>query len=232
MTSALEILRARIKHLESPDSHARATLPFGIRPLDACLPGAGLTLGALHEITGDHAPASLFAAGIAARIKGPVLWCYARADLFAPGLAQAGLAAERVIHLEAASEALLACCEEALRHGGVTVVAEIARLPMTASRRLQLAAERAGRPILALRRKLEDATAAATRWRVTALPAGALPVAGVGRGRWRIELLRARAGETADLIVEACDAQGHLAVPAVLAGRSVAAPVGNFRAAG
>ena len=55
-------------------------------------------LGALHEVAGggngaiDGAVAALFAAGIAARTKGKVLWCIARPDLFAPGLAQAGLA--------------------------------------------------------------------------------------------------------------------------------------------
>ena len=32
-----------------------------------------------------------FAAGIAARLPGQVLWCVIQADLFAPGLAQAGL---------------------------------------------------------------------------------------------------------------------------------------------
>ena len=37
---------------------------------------------------------------------------------------------------------MLACFEEGLRHGGLAgVVAEVAKLPMTPSRRLQLAAE-------------------------------------------------------------------------------------------
>jgi len=61
-----------------------------------------------------------------------------------------------------------------MRHGGVSVVAEIGRLSMIASRRLQLAAEHAGRPIIALRRyrRASDITdfggptAAATRWRI------------------------------------------------------------------
>jgi len=247
MIPTLAALRARIKQMESPHAHPAAVLPFGIASLDNCLPGGGLALGALHEVTGGGADlahaaaASLFAAGIAARIPGPVLWCFARADLFAPGLAQAGLAADRVIHLEAAPEAsLLACCEEALRHGGVSVVAEIALLSMTASRRLQLAAEYAGRPIIALRRArctahvadFGGATAAATRWRVSNLPSTPLPVPGVGRARWRVELIRCRAGESADVVVEACDVQGYLALPAVLADRSVAAADGHIRAAG
>ena len=67
-------------------------------------------------------------------------------DLFAPALAQAGLSPARVIYVEAGDEkSVLACFEEGLRHGGLgAVVAEVARLSMTASRRLQLAAESSG----------------------------------------------------------------------------------------
>jgi protein ImuA len=40
----------------------------------------------------DGAAAALFAAGIAVRTRGRVLWCVTRQDLFAPALAAAGLA--------------------------------------------------------------------------------------------------------------------------------------------
>ncbi|MEI2767535.1 MAG: hypothetical protein V9E86_03310 [Nitrosomonas sp.] len=71
-----------------------------------------------------------------------------------PAIAQAGLHPDRLIHVEAGDEkALLACFEEGLRHGGLgAVVAETARLPMTASRRLQLAAEASGTIGIAVRR--------------------------------------------------------------------------------
>jgi protein ImuA len=59
-------------------------------------------------------------------------------------------------------------------------------------------------------------TAAVTRWRVSALPSAPLPVAGVGRARWRLELIRCRGGEAACFDVEACDAQGRLALPSDL----------------
>jgi hypothetical protein len=106
----------------------------------------------LHEIAGggngvvDGAAAGLFAAGIAARTRGKVLWCVTRQDLFAPAIAQAGLGPDRVIYVEAGDEkSLLACFEEGLRHGGLgAVVAEVARLSMMASRRLHLAAESSG----------------------------------------------------------------------------------------
>jgi protein ImuA len=74
-----------------------------------------------------------------------VLWCLTRQDLFAPALAQAGLMPDRVIYVEAGDEkSVLICFEEGLRHGGLgAVVAEVARLSMTASRRLQLPKARA-----------------------------------------------------------------------------------------
>jgi hypothetical protein len=56
--------------------------------------------------------------------------------------------------------------------------------------------------------------------RVTALPSTPLPVPGVGRARWLVELIRCRAGEPASFEVEACDAKGRLALPSELAHRS------------
>lgn len=227
---AIESLRAQIEKIEGRSRRTRSVLPFGIAELDARLPGEGLARGALHEVAGggngavDGAAAALFSAGIAARTKGKVLWCITRPDLFAPALAQAGLSPDRVIYVEAGDEAtVLACMEEGLRHGGLgAVVAEVARLTMTASRRLQLAAEDGGSIAIALRRwrrQMEatdfgQPTAAMTRWRVSALPSQALPVPGVGRHRWLVELIRARAGESADFELEACDDTGRLALPA------------------
>jgi protein ImuA len=52
----------------------------------------------------DGAAAALFAAGIAARLRGQVLWRLTRQDLFAPALAQAGLMPDRVIYVEAGDE--------------------------------------------------------------------------------------------------------------------------------
>jgi protein ImuA len=156
----------------------------------------------------DGAAAALFAAGIAARLRGQVLWCLSRQDLFAPSLAQAGLVPDRVIYIEAGDEkTVLICFEEGLRHSGPgAVVAEVARLSMTASRRLQLAAEGSGTIGLAVRRwrrhteaaGFGQPTASVTHWRVSALPATPLPVPGVGRARWQLELIRCRAGESAD----------------------------------
>ena len=228
----IEELRERIRRLEGAAGRRRLVLPFGIKEIDRHLPGGGLALGALHEVAGggngaiDGATAALFAAGIAARLRGQVLWCITRPDLFAPALAQAGLVPGRVIYVEAGDEkAVLACFEEGLRHGGLgTVVAEVALLSMTASRRLQLAAEHSGTIGIAIRRWRRQTgaagfgqpTASVTRWRVSVLPSTPLPVPGVGRARWQLELIRCRAGESADFEVEACDAKGRLALPSGL----------------
>jgi len=148
----LNALRERIQRLEGRAARPRTVLPFGIKAIDQHLPEGGLALGALHEVAGgdhgaiDGAAAALFTAGIAARTRGQILWCVTRQDLFAPAIAQAGLLPDRVIYVDASDEpSVLACFEEALRHGGLgAVVAEVARLSMTASRRLQLAAEGSG----------------------------------------------------------------------------------------
>lgn len=221
-------LRERIARIEGEGAPARGVLPFGLPQLDRRLPQGGLALGCLHEVAGggngavDGAAAACFAAGIAARLPGQVLWCVTQADLFAPGLAQAGLPPGRVIHVEAGDERdVLACMEEGLRHGGLAaVVAEAPRLPMTASRRLHLAAREGGTLGIALRRWRRPAdasdfgqpTAAMTRWRVSSVPSASLPVPGVGRPRWLVELIRARAGESFDVELEGCDETGRMGV--------------------
>ncbi|WP_457584499.1 ImuA family protein [Ensifer canadensis] len=219
-------LRDRIASLEGSAAKTAACLGFGVPEIDASLPGGGLSHGALHEFAGggagtvDGAAAALCVAGIAARTKGPILWCLTRPDLFFPALAQAGLSAERLIFAEAdREEDVLASMEEGLSYGGLgAVVGEIVRLPMTASRRLQLAAEKTGTMGLIVRRWRRQAeasdfgqpTASTTRWRVSALPSEELPVPGVGRPRWLLELMRVKAGECAEFIVGACDATGRI----------------------
>jgi protein ImuA len=75
----LSELRERIERLEQ-GGRKRAVLPFGVAAIDHNLPGNGLALGAVHDFMEAGAPsehsacAALFAAGILARLKGPVLW--------------------------------------------------------------------------------------------------------------------------------------------------------------
>jgi protein ImuA len=245
-TRILDQLRDRIARIEQAGRPPRPVVPFGLAAIDSHLPQGGLILGALHEIAGGGlgaihaAAAALFVAGVLARLDGAVLWCLRTRDLFAPALAGVGLHPDRVIFAEAGDEKMvLLCMEEGLRHAGLAgVVCEVARLSMTASRRLQLAAEASGVTAFVIRRwrTLQEAetfgqpTAAMTRWRITALPSAPLLAPGIGRARWRLELVRVRGGEGRSWDVEVCDAQGRLAVPSDLADRSVATAEGQQRA--
>ncbi|MBY5516198.1 ImuA family protein [Rhizobium leguminosarum] len=219
-------LRDRIASLEGGSARKVGCLAFGVSEIDAVLPGGGLAYGGLHEFAGggsgtvDGAAAALCVAGIAARTKGQILWCMTRPDLFFPALALAGLHPDRVVFAEADKEEdVLATMEEGLGYGGLgAVVGELVRLPMTASRRLQLAAEKTGTMGLVVRRwrrqteasDFGQPTASTSRWRVSVLPSEELPVPGVGRPRWLLELMRVKAGECAEFIVGACDATGRI----------------------
>jgi protein ImuA len=257
VTADLADLRLRIARLDRSRSAGRTSkadetgqdpvvLPFGIDAMDRHLPGRGLVLSCLHEIAAagpevEHgAAASLFVAGLVARMEGMVLWVIEQRDLSAPGLAAAGLHPDRLIIAEAgraeAGKAVLLVMEEGLRHRGLAaVVGEVhGRLGLTASRRLQLAAEAGGVTGFALRRVargndpvLAEANAAVTRWRISALPsAPAIPpapdVPGLGRARWQVELLRCRGGEPSSWIMEACDAAGRLGMADAASGRPAA----------
>src|SRR5919107_3271008 len=122
------------------------------------------------------------------------------------------------------------CLEEGLRHRGLAgVVGEVARLGLTPSRRLQLAAEESGVPAFLIRRWRNDAerasgaepNAATTRWRVSPAPSRPLPAPGIGRERWLVELIRCKGAEANSWMLEACDAKGRLALPSDVADRSL-----------
>jgi protein ImuA len=249
-TVPLAVLRSRIRRIERPSVAAFGVLPFGVAALDRALAGGGLPLGAVHEIRGaggdeeDGAAAAGFAAGILARIgargdrRGAVLWCLKRPDLYGPGLLAHGLDPARLVLVSASrDDRILWALEEGLRAGRgaglAAVVGEVGRLPMVASRRLQLAAERAGVTALLLRRwrtgdeaaaERDRPSAAVTRWRIASLPAAAIDgEPGIGRPRWRVELLRCRGGRPAACEVEVADATGSISLPAELADRPASA---------
>jgi protein ImuA len=201
----LEQLRAKLARLDPAARPNRPILPLGLAAVDRVLPGGGLARGCLHELCGaPERAAAGFAAVLLGRLAatGHALWIGPRGDLYAPGLAAQGLPPERLIVVRAGPrDARLWALEEALRSPGLgAVLAEVERLSLTQSRRLQLAAEATGVTALLLRplAACEAPSAAVTRWRIAPLPAAA--TGAWSRAwqppSWRVELVRCRGGRT------------------------------------
>lgn len=231
--STLSQLRETIARLERLTPRPRKpALPFGVPAIDQHLQG-GLRRGALHEVAGTGAETefagapALFIAGLAARVKGPILWVVQQRDLFAPALARAGLHPDRVIHVEVpGSDVVLQTMEEGLRCPGLAAVVgeHGGRLSLTASRRLHLAAETSGVTAFLLRRSrlyndpaLAGPVAAVTRWRVGVLPSSppfpdAPDVPGIGPRLWQLDLLRCHNGEPGRWVVQAWDGKARMRV--------------------
>ncbi|MEQ8344048.1 MAG: hypothetical protein RIB84_22290 [Sneathiellaceae bacterium] len=188
--------------------------------------------------------------------RGEVVWCRLLRRRqegglpYGPGLRAHGLDPDALILAEARREEdLLWALEEALRDGRAAVVLGEAGtdsdgtglLPDIALRRLQLAAERAGLPLLLLRREPGGAGRACpslTRWRVQAHPSIRSAEGGrAGEGEaaesatiadilpepaWQLDLLRCRGGRPGQWTVA-----GGLAVPVGQRGRPGGRPGGR-----
>jgi len=259
LDARLAALRAEVRRVEQSGSaeDAGPCLAFGIKEVDERLAGGGLAWG-LHEAApataapNDEAAATLFTAALAARFAmarregGQVLWALTRRDLFAPGLALAGLTPDRLLYAECRNdEEVLAVMEEGARHGSLAaMVGEVGRLAMASARRLQLAAEEGGGAALMLRRwrkadvdPLAAPSPALTRWRIACAPSAALPYKGIGpyegigRARWQVALVRQRGGPPHQWILEAPDAEARLALAARSGDRPDQADAAHRRAA-
>jgi protein ImuA len=203
--AVLERLRARLARLEGIGRGGSAVMALGLPGIDGALPGGGLARGGLHEMCGApaHAAAVGFAAALLGRLMadgGHAVWIGPRDELFGPGLAELGLAPERLIVVRARSRATcLWALEEALRSPGLAAaLAEVDQLSLTQSRRLQLAAAAKGVTAFLLRPPGASATpsAAATRWQIAAAPSKAAggPRRASGRPHWQVSLFRCRGG--------------------------------------
>lgn len=198
----------------------KPALRLGLAAVDACL-GGGLATGCVHEIGGpsDEAAACGFATALLARLarRGPVVWITPqRAALYAPGLCSLGLAPDRLVVIEASARAArLWAANEALRVPGLAaMLVEADAVDFKLSRRLQLTAAGSGASALILDEGplRRHASAARTRWRVTAArsdPAGAQRHSsrGLASPRWHLELLRGPAAATGSWLVE-CTTEG------------------------
>lgn len=195
-----EVARLERSHTETPVRSAK----FGTS-LDEAFDDQALPLGCIHEFLVEgrdqEAASQGFLAGLMSKMpeNGGIVWITKRKTVFPPGLVTFGLKPDRICFLDLSREKdALWAAEEALRCKPVTaVVAEIANIDLTASRRLQLAAEHSGAPCFLMRHnpKSLGATASVTRWRIKPLPSTApdgLP--GIGFPAFDVELMKVRGG--------------------------------------
>ena len=205
----LSALRRQIARIERPRAVAAADIATtGHDAIDAAL-GGGLARGRLHEVfavdPADASNAAGFAAMLALRLGGPMVWLRAEAAealggrLHAPGLSEIGVDPATMIMgvlpdplsvLRAAAD-VVRCTEI-----GVAVI-ELWRMPraldLTASRRLAMATEASGVTALLLRAEAEPAPSAAhTRWAVRSAASAPLEANAPGHPAMEVELLRQR----------------------------------------
>lgn len=246
-------LRRRIAGLErraaafdpgQAERQAVAPWRFGLPALDGGLPAEGLACDAVHEAAGaehgDGPAAVAFLTALLARLerrdgREAVLVCQSRAAasrfgrLHGPGWRALGLDPARVLHVAVRRDAdVLWAAEEGLRCGALAaVLADLDGADFTASRRLSLAAQEGKTPALMLRDdRLGPASAAASRWRVAALPGAPDPfdARAPGNPRWALELVRCRGGRPMTCKVEWNRETGAFGLASALADRP-AAPV-------
>ncbi len=243
--------RARFAAMLAPASHG--VWPFGAAAVDACLPGGGLPLGVLHEVSapGLDGETGAAGAGFLACIAGAIgrgreiFWIGpAVADLHPPGLLSYGLDPGRLVQVETPDDdASLAAMEAVLRSGSAgVVVGEAGRLGRVAARRLQLACLKHGTTGFVLRRwpygrkpAAEEAIAAVTRWEIAPAPSAVIERT-PGAARWRVRLTHARGGQAGGWIMQARegddDGPHPLRVVAGLAAVAAAADAERERSAG
>lgn len=162
--------------------------------------------GVIHEFISYQPEYAACTSGFIAALSAKItkqddlfLWIGSEKRIFPSQLKHFGLEPDRIVFIDADNyKDTLWIIEEALKCEALTtVIAEIAELGFTESRRLQLAAERSGVTgiIHRYQPRTESATACTTRWKVTPLP-GISPdgLPGVGYSAWDIQLLKVKNG--------------------------------------
>lgn len=210
---------ARLRAVLAPIGPAQKRICLGVAGLDVVLAG-GLRCGALHEILAPpshEAAATGFAAGLAARLKGPVLWIaqdyavlehgvHAATGLLELGLDPACLILLRVPDVASALRAAmdgLSC--PALGAVVIELSGESKFLDLVAYRKLVLGAAEGGVTVLLLRFSANPSIGVAeTRWLVRAAASGKADH--WGKPVFALELQRNRAGRGGSWLVEwSCD---------------------------
>jgi protein ImuA len=221
-TARITRLRHLITKLETSACRAvPVSLSLGVPEIHRHLPGPGLASGVLHEVSaaaygdGPAALGFLLALACLAQQASPglaILIFSQRAFAqwgrpYGHGLRRLGVDPGRLMLVEAATdkEALWAM-EETLRSSvrpAMVIGALESPITLTTSRRLNLAAATLATPLgLASQRLAGDASAAATCWRLGAMPAARDRFGSLSHPRWSASLERCRHGRAGQWIVE------------------------------
>ena len=181
----------------------------GFREIDAIAPGAGLSMGAIHELLwapDDGAPLH-FAMHLARRNmeSGAIVFCDDQQEIYPPALAAMNIPLDRLylLHPQKREDRVWAIAECLSCKGVAATVATIDRLSRIETRRLQLAAERGGgiglllRPMIRTQSGLQapQIYAAATRW-VVAPARGERTVQ-----RWEVKLIHGHGGRVGQTVI-------------------------------
>jgi protein ImuA len=233
----LQALRRQIAKAQSFSTRSDEQAALGLGEVDGCLNG-GLLRGALHEVAAaDHrsVPAALgFLLAVTASCgrRGTILWPLPKAGHafglpYPPGLRCFGIDPARILFVRCATERDgLWAMEEGLRIGGIAAVIGTRgkAMDLTASRRLQLAAEQASIPVLLLRDYNDrKQSAAVTRWRISPAPSARDEFGFFAAARWRVALDYARGGKTGEWVMEWNHDALSLRLPAAMGDRAAGA---------
>ncbi len=197
---------------------------LGLPELDRHLPGEGLAVAGLHDISpaayGDFPAACGFALALAVRRladgqeRRPILWCRLETEqreyghCFGHGVAGLGVSRSRFLTLSLKRPvALLWTVEEALKSGCLSVVlgdVAVQYADLTATRRLALAGQ-AGKAsgLIVLTRNYIDSTASFSRWCVATSrsPPAASDSRAPGVPAWQVALTRIRGGRPGEWLL-------------------------------
>lgn len=204
----LEALRTHLAAAGSmvvPKASLRAGIATGLEAIDERLPRGRLAAGTIHGIAGKSAYG--FVAFLLNRLGGPVLWCRHESELsqlYPVGLFDHGIDPSALILVDCPGrKELLRSAEEGLRCPPLAaVIAETGRgIDLTASRRLQLAAQAGGATGFLLFMDgidMQGPVSLSTAWDIEPAPAVG---SAAGIVAWHVRLNRCRNGRSGEWMV-------------------------------
>lgn len=187
---------------------------MGLGQIEAAFPNGVFPIGAVHELVCNSSEQAAASGGLVTGILslllregGICVWIGRARRLFAPALANFGVAPHKVIFISLLKDKdTLWVMEEALKCPGLTaVVCELRDMDFKQSQRFQRAVEQSRVTGFVLRNAADKpgSTACAARWRITSLPSTALGgLPGLGFLRWQVDLLKVRNGQTGSWTLE------------------------------